>query len=75
MNVDFVSFIRGVRVLCKPPLIFCRINGPNVILHVMASVYLKLAPVPCAIPEWPIEQQIELNDKLVSRRLSGSRIS
>ena len=30
MNVDFVPFIRGVRVLCKPRLIFSRINGPNV---------------------------------------------
>ena len=28
MNVDFVPFIRGVRVLCKPRLIFSRINGP-----------------------------------------------
>ena len=30
MNVDFVPFIRGVRVLCKPRLIFSRINGPIV---------------------------------------------
>ena len=29
VNVDFVPFIRGVRVLCKPRLIFSRINGPN----------------------------------------------
>ena len=29
MNVDFVPFIRGVRVVCKPRLIFSRINGPN----------------------------------------------
>ena len=28
VNVDFVPFIRGVRVLCKPRLIFSRINGP-----------------------------------------------
>ena len=28
MNVDFVPFIRGVRVLCKPRLIFYRINSP-----------------------------------------------
>ena len=27
---DFVPFIRGVRVLCKPRFIFSRINGPNV---------------------------------------------
>ena len=32
MNIDFVPFIRGVRVLCKPRLIFSRINGPNIIL-------------------------------------------
>ena len=31
MNVDFVPFRRGVRVLCKPRLIFSRINGPNVL--------------------------------------------
>ena len=30
MNVDFVPIIRGVRVLCKPRLIFSRINGPNI---------------------------------------------
>ena len=30
VNVDFVPFIRGVRVLCKPRLIFSRINGPIV---------------------------------------------
>ena len=35
MNVDFVPFILGVRVLCKPRpskprLIFSRINGPIV---------------------------------------------
>ena len=30
VNVDFVPFIRGVRVLCKPRLIFSRISGPNV---------------------------------------------
>ena len=29
VNVDFVPFIRSVRVLCKPRLIFSRINGPN----------------------------------------------
>ena len=29
VNVDFVPFIRGARVLCKPRLIFPRINGPN----------------------------------------------
>ena len=29
VNVDFVPFIRGIRVLCKPRLIFSRINGPN----------------------------------------------
>ena len=28
VNVDFVPFIRGVRVLCKPRLVFSRINGP-----------------------------------------------
>ena len=28
MNVDFVPFIRGVRGLRKPRLIFSRINGP-----------------------------------------------
>ena len=28
VNVDFVPFIRGVRVLCKPRLIFSHINGP-----------------------------------------------
>ena len=28
VNVDFVPFIRGVRVLCEPQLIFSRINGP-----------------------------------------------
>ena len=30
VNVDFVPFIRGVRVLCKPWLIFSRISSPNV---------------------------------------------
>ena len=30
VNVDFVPFIRGVRGLRKPRLIFSRINGPNV---------------------------------------------
>ena len=30
VNVDFVPFIRGVRVLCKARLIFSRITGPNV---------------------------------------------
>ena len=30
VNLDFVPFIRGVRVLCKPRLIFSRINGPIV---------------------------------------------
>ena len=30
LNVDFVPFIRGVRVSCKPRLIFSRINGPIV---------------------------------------------
>ena len=30
VNVDFVPFIGGVRVLCRPRLIFSRINGPNV---------------------------------------------
>ena len=29
VNVDFVPFIRGVCVLCKPRHIFSRINGPN----------------------------------------------
>ena len=29
VNVDFVPFIRGVRGLRKPRLIFSRINGPN----------------------------------------------
>ena len=29
VNVDFVPFIRGVRVLCTPRLIFSRINDPN----------------------------------------------
>ena len=33
MNVDFVPFIRGVRVLCKPRHIFCRINGPIAALN------------------------------------------
>ena len=31
VNVDFVPFIRGVSVLCKPRLIFSRINGPIVL--------------------------------------------
>ena len=31
VNVDFVPFIRGVCVLCKPRLIFSRINGPIVV--------------------------------------------
>ena len=31
MNVDLVPFVRGVCVLCKPRLIFSRINGPVVI--------------------------------------------
>ena len=31
MNVDLVSFIRDVRVLCKPRLVLSRINGPNVV--------------------------------------------
>ena len=30
VSVDFVPFIRSFRVLCKPRLIFSRINGPNV---------------------------------------------
>ena len=30
VNVDFVPFIRGVCAMCKPRLIFSRINGPNV---------------------------------------------
>ena len=30
MNFDFVPFKRGVRVLCKPRLIFSHINGPNI---------------------------------------------
>ena len=29
MNVDFVPFLLGVRVFCKPRLIFSRINGPS----------------------------------------------
>ena len=29
VNVDFVPFIRGSRVLCKLRVIFSRINGPN----------------------------------------------
>ena len=29
VNVDLVPFIRSVRVLCKPRLIFSRINSPN----------------------------------------------
>ena len=29
INVDFVPFIRSVRVLCKPQLIFSCINNPN----------------------------------------------
>ena len=31
VNVDFVPFIRGVRCLRKPRLIFSRINGPNIL--------------------------------------------
>ena len=30
MNIDFVPFIRGVGVLCKPRLIFSRVYGSNV---------------------------------------------
>ena len=32
VNVDLVPFVGGVRVFCKPRLIFSRINGPMVAL-------------------------------------------
>ena len=38
MNIDFVPFIRGVRVLRKPRLIFSRINGSNVPLNASTCV-------------------------------------
>ena len=41
MNVDFVPFIRGVHVLCKPRLIFSRINGPIVAFLVFVHVTFK----------------------------------
>ena len=34
VNVDFLPFIRGVRVLCKQRVIFSRINGPIVVRSV-----------------------------------------
>ena len=40
VNVDFVPFIRGVRVLCKPRLIFSRINGPILIKFVCVGMLL-----------------------------------
>ena len=38
VNVDFVPFIRGVRFLCKPRLIFSLINGP-IILFVLFPLF------------------------------------
>ena len=38
VNVDFVPFIQGVCALCKPRLMFSRINGPN---ELKISTYQK----------------------------------
>ena len=39
VNVDFVPFIRGVCVLCKPRLIFSGINGLIVCCRVIIQHY------------------------------------
>ena len=46
MNVDFVPFILVVRVLCKPRLIFSRINGPNVSIQMRTFHFLFLGQYP-----------------------------
>ena len=54
MNVDFVPFIRGVRVLCKPRLIFSRINGPIVMKTTNENSFALIRFCVCfnKIPHW-----------------------
>ena len=63
MNVDFVPFIRGVCVLCKPRLVFSRINGPNVnpTSSQSQNYFLVLSDVSHVfIPEKQVQQELSI---------------